>query len=115
MEGQEVQIRDIILKFQENYLMILESLDDELKSMSYIIVDYYKKLEQAYLSLNDKDNAAKNHNEIIREIHKLGLQNSYMLIKRQCIYICKKCVNQDSDISLDEINKVYVLIKEYEL
>jgi hypothetical protein len=87
MEGQEFQIRDIILKFQENYLMILESLEDELKSMSYIIVDYYKTLEKEYLSLNDKDNAAKNHNESIREIHKLGLQNSFMLIKRECVYI----------------------------
>ncbi len=112
---EEAKIRECILKLEENYQQISESLDDELKNMSCLMISFYKKLKYAYKSLNDKENAQKNHELAIGEIQKLGLQSSYILIKHEFMYFMKKLVDEDPNLSpLEEINKLTVLLKDYE-
>jgi hypothetical protein len=53
MGGQEAKIREEFVKFQENYSIILGSLDDELKSKSCLTIEYYQKLQQTYIDMND--------------------------------------------------------------
>jgi hypothetical protein len=60
------------------------------------------------------DNAAKSHAEVIAEIRKLGLEKSFIFIKYEFLYLMKRIIAQDPNISYDELDNIMAILNVYE-
>jgi hypothetical protein len=83
MKGHESQAKEILLSIQEINFTIIECFGDEFKRNSCLLIEYYRDHNEMNLDLKNFDEAFKLHNECIKEILNLGLQNSYIYVKEK--------------------------------
>ena len=108
MRGHETQAHDILLKIQEINLSMFESLGEEFKRNSCLLIEYYQDLTNKNFYLSNFDQVLKVHNECIHEILNLGMQSSFIYVKEKFIFFINK-LGLENQILDEDIRQVKAL------